>query len=158
VPAATQEIRRVVNETGYGTRISDRDLETIAQSDNPQRACEDLVRRFGGNPGSYRNAIDRVVQIVQQNGSTPQDAPQDDGDTSVTEYADRLRTIAARLGLPASQVESVLTEAGMVAPIADLDEEDEGDEQQEGGQNVDRQILKALKKVNKRLDQIKDRL
>jgi hypothetical protein len=147
-----QDLRRIVNTSGYGTRVSDRDLNVIVESTNPRQAAEDLVRRLGGRPGDFRNVIDQLVNAVQAENRSTQDAPAASGDVSVSEYADRLRTVAAGMGLPANAVEQALAQAGMIQTDEDETETDGSIEE------IGTEIVRLMKKMLKKLDKIANSL
>lgn len=158
------ELRRIVERTGFGTRVSDTDLRMITEARIPREACEQLVRRLGGQPGSYRYPIDQICQTIERYGVRPQDAPalgmppqdtqQQSGPATVSEYADRLRTIAAGMGLPRERVEQALEQAGMTgtATVSPAGQ----DVVEVAVREIGEQVLKSLKKIIKSLDQVRD--
>jgi len=148
-------LRDIIASSGYSYRVNDDDLRSIAQSPNPRETCERIVRNLGGSPRDFSNLIDRVVAAVQApTQGTPQDSAPDTAEVeegTLTEIADRLRTFAAGQGLPSAMVEEALVYAGLVQPEPE-DEEDVP----EGDQNaINAAILATLKKMNKRLKDIK---
>jgi hypothetical protein len=151
-------LRDIIASSGYSYRVNDDDLRSIAQSPNPRETCERIVRNLGGSPRDFSNLIDRVVAAVQApTQGTPQDsAPAPTEGFDMEEAADILRTGAARLGAKSSDVEALLIEAGLVKPAPEPEDEDEDEVASEIDQDsVNRAILSTLKKMNKRLKDIK---
>jgi hypothetical protein len=152
---AMQDLRRIANDSGYGGRVSDQALNALAESNNPRRAAEELVTRLGGRPQDFARFIDQIVQVCAENRGT-QDAPAASGDdATVTEYADRLRTVAAGMGLPATQVEEALRQAGMI-PEPQTTDTDEREYDDDSVEAIGRDIVHLMKKMLKKLDKIAD--
>ena len=150
---AMQDLRRIANDSGYGGRVSDQALNALAESNNPRRAAEELVTRLGGRPQDFARFIDQIVQVCAENRGT-QDAPAASGDdATVTEYADRLRTVAAGMGLPATQVEEALRQAGMVQ-----DETENGESDDDSFDAIGQEVVRLMKKMLKKLDKIANSL
>ena len=152
---STAVLRDIIASSGYSYRVSDDDLRSIAQSPNPRETCERIVRNLGGSPRDFSNLIDRVVAAAQApTQGTPQDsAPAPTEGFDMEEAADILRTGAARLGAKSSDVEALLIEAGLVKPEPEPEDEEDVPE---GDQNaINAAILATLKKMNKRLKDIK---
>jgi HPt (histidine-containing phosphotransfer) domain-containing protein len=148
-----QDLRNIVNQSGYGTRVSDQALNEIVQARDPRQAAEQLVTRLGGRPRDFTQVIDRIVQVCSEN-RTMQDAPAaSEGESTVTEYADRLRTVAAGMGLPAAQVEEALRQAGMVQ-----DETENGESDDDSFDAIGQEVVRLMKKMLKKLDKIANSL
>lgn len=189
-------LRRVVNEAGVGYRVSDRDLQSIIDSDNPRRTCEQIVRSKGGDAENYRNAIDRVVSTLSAGSSRgPQDVAPTPGEFAIDrdsfmvvltrqrpgvgqstvipveavddlieevrayldEACDILRTGASQMGARSDKVEHLLVEAGLVVPEPEDEVEDDEPEDDEpvSQDQVNAEILRTLKKMNRSLKKIR---
>lgn len=154
---AMQDLRNIVNQSGYGTRVSDQALNEIAQARDPRQAAEQLVTRLGGRPRDFTQVIDRIVQVCSEN-RTMQDAPAaSEGDATVTEYADRLRTVAAGMGLPGDRVEEALRQAGMI-PEPQTTNADADEDEDASVEEIGRDVVRLMKKMLKKLDKIANSL
>jgi len=128
-------VRGIVRQTGYESRISSDELSRIVGSANPRQVCEDIVRRLGGNPNSYRYVIDQIVAAVEaQTQGAPQDAQQDepaeptlgfDRASFTARVTDIINESGIDLGLVTSggrRVRDILTDSLYEAVITRLDE------------------------------------
>lgn len=173
------EVRRIVNDSGAGYRVSDDDLNRVITSSDPRSECERLVRNKGGQSYQYQPTIDRVVRAIQSR--TPQNARLDtDTETASTrlefnhtsvvdafmtvddaeefwsllkarleEVCDTLRTGASRMGAQRDKVEALLDEAGLIVH----EPEPKDDTREAIMRRIDKQIKKA-KKASKRAKQL----
>jgi hypothetical protein len=153
-------VRQIVQQSGYSYRVNDDQLRRIVESPNPQSVCEDIVRGLGGHPSGYQRIIGQIVAAVQAGSqSAPRDETpytgEDEG--ALMEIADRLRTFAAGQGLPSAMVEEALVYSGLVQPEPEPEDDDvnvEGATQEA----INTAILSTLKKMNKRLKGIEKSL
>lgn len=166
------QVRRIVNDSGAGYRVSDDELNRVIASSDPRAECERLVRDKGGERYQYRTTIDRVVQAIQS--ATPQDAAPETEATDRLEFTqqsvvdtfmsvdnaevfwvllkarleevcDTLRTGASRMGAQRDKVEALLDEAGLIVhePVAQPQDRDTI------MARIDKQIKKAKKASKK---------
>jgi len=152
-------VRQIVQQSGYSYRVNDDQLRRIVESPNPQSVCEDIVRGLGGHPSGYQRIIGQIVAAVQAGSQgSPQDAaPATSESPDLAEIADRLRTFAAGQGLPASMVEEALVYSGLVQPEPEP-EDDDVDVEGATQEAINTAILSTLKKMNKRLKGIEKSL